>query len=129
MDIYFAENIWIDGLVMGRNRNFGPSGFNFTTGGPGRFQTLPKVIYERNANKTITYNAGSTNSLARDAVIVRPGDSGWEEPPPYRNPAVKYLPYDEDAAGNPVYGYRGDYPDWTTFPDPNLNLYPRWVPE
>jgi len=130
MPLYFAEKIWIDGLSMTGNRNLAPTQTNGYDAGPGRpggFNIRPKYLYERNVTGgTLNWQTNTNGALAYGATIVRPGDSLWEEPPPYKNPAVKYLPYDEDSGGKPVYGYRGDYGDWENFPDPNPGLYPKW---
>jgi hypothetical protein len=106
---------------------------------PGGFKELPQKIYLRNMGTT-TING---RNLAAQATILRKEDSGavtvlqerngnstqWNDPPPYNNPAVKYVPISNiGTATNPVYkyGYRADYRDWTKFPNPDPNVFPDW---
>ncbi|MCL2044522.1 MAG: hypothetical protein FWG89_10325 [Treponema sp.] len=129
--LYWAENIWIDGITFTSSvntaRNLTNTNGGFGTAGPGAFQTRTRFIYtnrSRGSSTTINMqNVNNTSSPTNGATVIPHTDTtNYRKPPIYEPPAVKYLPSGPN-------GYNGDYQDWTSFPDPDPLLYPDWGKE
>ena len=135
---YFAENIWMDGLegnTESMNLSYANNNFVGEQDRPAGYKILPQKIYLRNVKGTVAGRnlAAQATILSKDAdtgavtvIQERNGNSTeWKEPPPYNNPAVKYLPISMKN-GDIAYGYRADYKDWRKFPNPDPSVFPDW---
>ena len=135
--LYYATNIWIDGITFnspGSTRNMTGTANGFNAEGPGAFRSRNKpgrFIYDDRSKTTTTINYQTTTATSpmNGMTVITQTSPDYRPPPIYNPPAVKYLP--SDYVGNVQnpgkFAYRGNYQDWSSFPNPAKAEYSDWV--